>query len=338
MTKIAINGLGRIGRASLKIILETPELKLAAINDIAPVETLAYLLTYDTVYGRFGKTVEVGDGSLRIEGREIPVLSEKDPADLPWKEMGVEIVLECTGLFRTMDGVRKHIEAGATHAILSAPSKSEEMATVVHGTSERERPAVFSCASCTTNGITPVFEVVARRVGVRKAAMTTVHGYTASQNIVDGPHKKFRRGRAGAANLVPTTTGAAIATTKVLPEFSGRFDGVAIRAPIPCGSIADITFVTERPTSVEEINGIFTEESQSERYRGVLGVTSDPLVSSDILRDPRASIVDLEMTKVIDGDLVKVMSWYDNEWGYAAQMVREAVVIASATAQAGEGA
>lgn len=338
MTKIAINGLGRIGRASLKIILETPELELAAINDIAPVETLAYLLTNDTVYGRLEGTAVPCDGALRIDGRDIPILSEKDPAQLPWNEMGVDIVLECTGLFRNMEDVQKHIEAGATHAILSAPSKSEEMATVVHGASEGDRPAIFSCASCTTNGITPVFEVVARRVGIRKAAMTTVHGYTSSQNLVDGPSKKLRRGRAGAANLVPTTTGAAIATTKVLPEFEGRFDGVAIRAPIPCGSIADVTFVTEKPTSVDEINRIFTEESESDRYRGVLGVTNDPLVSSDILRDPRASIVDLEMTKVIDGDLVKVMCWYDNEWGYAAQMVREAAAVARGKKKSGEDA
>lgn len=325
MNKVAINGLGRIGRATLKIILDTPELELVAINDVAPLETLAYLLKYDTVYGRFGTSVEAGDGTLRIGGREIRVLSEKDPAQLPWKEMEVQTVFECTGIFRKTKDLQMHIEAGATHAILSAPSKSEEMMTVVHGTSEGDRPAVFSCASCTTNGITPVFEVVARRIGVRKAAMTTVHGYTSSQNLVDGPSKKLRRGRAAAANLVPTTTGAAIATTKVLPAFEGRFDGVAIRAPIPCGSIADLTFVTEKATSVEEINRIFTEESESERYRGILGVTRDPLVSSDILRDPRATVVDLEMTKVIDGDLVKVMSWYDNEWGYAAQMVREAV-------------
>ena len=325
MHRIALNGLGRIGRATLKIILDTPELELVAINDIAPVGNLAYLLKYDTVYGHFGKSVEAGEGLLRIDGREIPVLNEKDPTKLPWKEMDVDTVFECTGIFRTTEDLQKHIEAGATHAILSAPSKSEDMLTVVHGTSEDQRPATYSCASCTTNGITPVFEVVARRVGIRKAAMTTVHGYTTSQNIVDGPSKKLRRGRAGAANLVPTTTGAAIATTKVLPEFEGRFDGAAIRAPVPCGSIADLTFVMERATSVEEINGIFSEESESERYRGILGVTRDPLVSSDILRDPRATVVDLEMTKVIDGDLLKVMSWYDNEWGYAAQMVREAV-------------
>ena len=284
MTIIAINGLGRIGRATLKIILDPPELELTAINDMAPVETLAYPLAYDTVYGRCHQAVRGGDCILQIGGREIPVLSERDPADLPWRERGVEVVLECTGLFLKMQDLQKHVDAGARHVVLSAPSESGET--------------------------------------------TTIHAYTTSQNIVDGPSKKLRRGRAGAANLVPTSAGAAIATTKVLSGFAGRFDGVAIRAPIPCGSTADLAFVTEKSTSVEEINRIFTEESETARYRDVLGVTHDPIVSSDILRDPRASVVDLEMTKVIDGDPVKVMSWHDNEWGHAAQMAREAVMIA----------
>lgn len=328
MTKVAINGLGRIGRATLKLILDQPELELVAINDIAPLENLAYLLAYDTVYGRCNQTVKAGDGVLRIGDLEIQVFSEKDPARLPWKKLGVHLVFECTGLFRQTEELQKHIKAGAQRAILSAPGKSEEMVTVVHGSSQDERPAAYSCASCTTNCITPVFEVMARRVGVRKAVMTTIHAYTTSQNIVDGPNKAMRRGRAGAANLVPTTTGAALATTKVLPEFAGKFDGLAIRAPIPCGSIADLTFVTQRNVSVEEVNRIYTEEAASERYLGVMGVTQDPIVSSDILRDARAAVVDLEMTKVVDGDLVKMLAWYDNEWGYAAQMVREAVLIA----------
>lgn len=329
MTKVAINGLGRIGRATLKLILEQPELELVAINDIAPLENLAYLLAYDTVYGRCNQTVKAGDGALRIGDLEIPVFSEKDPVRLPWKKLDVHLVFECTGLFRQSEELEKHLEAGAQRAILSAPGKSEEMVTVVHGSSQDERPAAYSCASCTTNCITPVFEVMARRVGVRKAVMTTIHAYTTSQNIVDGPSKAMRRGRAGAANLVPTTTGAALATTKVLPEFVGKFDGLAIRAPIPCGSIADLTFVTQRNVSIEEVNRIFTEEAASERYLGVMGVTQDPIVSSDILRDSRAAVVDLEMTKVVDGDLVKMLAWYDNEWGYAAQMVREAVRISS---------
>lgn len=325
MTKVAINGLGRIGRATLKIVLETPELELVAVNDIAPLENLAYLLAYDTIYGRHPEAVKPGEGALLVGNKRIPALAEKDPAQLPWKKLQVDVVFECTGIFRKTEDVEKHLKAGAQHAILSAPAKSEDMVTVVHGSSGRERPAAYSCASCTTNCITPVTEVMQRRIGVRKAIMTTVHAYTSTQSIVDGPSKKLRRGRAGAANFVPTTTGAAIATTKVLPELKGKFDGVAIRAPIPCGSIADLVFLTSRGTSVEEVNRVFTEESKTDRYRGILGVTEDPLVSSDILRDPHAAVVDLELTKVIDGDLVKVMAWYDNEWGYAAQMVREAV-------------
>ncbi|MDR9502167.1 MAG: type I glyceraldehyde-3-phosphate dehydrogenase [Desulfurivibrionaceae bacterium] len=335
MNKVAINGLGRIGRATLKIIMENPELELVAINDIAPGDNLAYLLAYDTVYGRYHKTVHAAVNALVIDGREIPLFSEKDPAQLPWAKLGVDIVFECTGIFTTLEEMQKHIQAGARYALLSAPSKSKEMVTIVHSTSQQARPPVYSCASCTTNGITPVCEVMGRRLGVRKAAMSTVHAYTATQKIVDGPSKKLRRGRAGAANLVPSSTGAAAATTKVLPELEGKFDGVAIRVPVLCGSLADLTFVTERPTSVEEVNRIFKEESESERYRDVLGVTEDPLVSSDILRDSRATVVDLQMTKVIDGDLVKVMSWYDNEWGYAAQMVREAMGLAGSADKGG---
>jgi glyceraldehyde 3-phosphate dehydrogenase len=306
--RVAINGLGRIGRATLKILLDEPELELVAVNDIAPPENLAYLLKYDTVYGRYEKTVETGDGSLVVDGQSYQVLSQKDPASLTRKE-----------------DLQKHIQAGARHAILSAPEKGGGVSTVVHGVNAAEPDAqVISCASCTTNAITPVVEVMGRRIGVRKAIMTTVHAYTSSQAIVDGPAKKMRRGRAGAANLVPTSTGAAIATAKALPQYEGKFDGIAIRAPIPVGSIADITFVTERATSVDEVNTIFREEAESNRYQGILGVAEDPIVSADIVRDPRASVVDLESTQVVDGDLVKVMSWYDNEWGYAAQMVREA--------------
>lgn len=228
------------------------------------------------------------------------------------------------------EDLKKHLQAGAKYAILSAPTKSEDVPTVVHGTNipEEESVHMISCASCTTNCITPVVEIMGRRIGIKKAIMTTVHAYTSSQSIVDGPAKKTRRGRAGAANFVPTSTGAAIATTKVLPQYEGRFNGVAIRGPVAVGSIADIVFLTERETTVEEINSIFTEESESDRYQGILGVTKDPIVSSDVIQDPHASIVDLGMTQVIDGDLVKVMSWYDNEWGYASQMTKEAVRLA----------
>ncbi len=330
MAKVGINGLGRIGRATLKIILDTPQLDLVAINDIVPADNLAYLLKYDTVYGRFDKTVTVEDGDLVIDGKHYKMLNEKDPADLPWDELGVEIVLECSGMFTRREEMAKHLEAGAKRVLLSAPSKSQDVTTIVHGvnTEAGEGAQLVSCASCTTNAITPVVEVMKRRVGVKKAIMTTVHAYTSSQEIVDAPSKSVRRGRAGAANFVPTSTGAAIATTKTLPELEGLFDGVAVRGPVPCGSIADIIFVTERETSVDEVNNIFCEEAETDRYRGILEVTDDPWVSSDIIGDPRASVVDLEMTQVVDGDLVKVMSWYDNEWGYAAQLVRQTVEVA----------
>ncbi len=329
MAKVAINGFGRIGRAAFKVVLDTPELELMAVNDIAPLDNLAYLLKYDSVYGKYDKSVEVKDSNLVVDGKEYPFLQERDPADLPWEDMGVDIALECTGFFRTAEGLEKHLQAGAKFAILSAPAKSEGVPTVVHGVKvPDESIKMLSCASCTTNCITPVVEVMDRRFGVAKAIMTTIHAYTSTQAIVDGPSKKIRRGRAAAANFVPTSTGAAIATTQVLPELEGRFDGVAVRAPIPVGSISDIIFVTETDTSVDEVNDTFREEAASERYQGILGVSEDPIVSSDIVGDPRASVVDVGMTQVVDGNLVKVMSWYDNEWGFTNQMIREALRVA----------
>lgn len=324
--RIAINGLGRIGRATLKIIQDTPELELVAVNDIAAPDDLAYLLKYDTVYGRYEKEVSHDADKLIVGGNTIRVLSEKDPAKLPWGDMNIDLVFECTGVFTRKPDLEKHLQAGARNVILSAPAKGEDgVPFVVHGVNQADGAHVVSTASCTTNCIAPVIEVIGRRIGLHKAIMTTVHAYTSSQAIVDGPAKKWRRGRAAAANFVPTSTGAAKATTKALPQYEGKFDGVAIRGPVPIGSLADITIVAERPTSVAEINAIFEEEADSNRYKGVLGVTSDQIVSSDIIKDPRGSIVDLTMTQVVDGDLVKIMSWYDNEWGYAAQMVREGV-------------
>lgn len=329
MAKVAINGMGRIGRAAFKIILDRPELKLVAINDLIPPDGLAYLLQHDTCYGRYEKKVESDDNGLAVDGTKYKVVSEKDPTKLPWRDLGVDIVFECTGIFTKKEDLEKHIRAGAKHVILSAPSKSAEIVTVVYGVNKPESPVqVISCASCTTNCITPVVEVMGRRIGIKKAIMTTVHAYTSTQSLVDGFSKEIRRGRSGAVNLVPSPTGAAIATTKSLPQYDGKFDGVAIRAPLPVGSIADIVFLTERETTVEEVNRIFVEESKSERYRDVLGVAEAPFVSSDIIKDPRASVVDLELTQVVDKDLVKVMSWYDNEWGYTNQMIREGVRIA----------
>ena len=324
-TRIAINGLGRIGRAILKLVIDDPSLELVAVNDLVEVGNLAYLLRFDTVYGRYSKSVVIDGADLVIAGRKLRMLRSRDPAELPWKELRVDLVFECTGMFARRDDLEKHIRAGARFVLLSAPSHGGEVDTVVHGANvPGGTPSIISCASCTTNCITPIIEVIGRRLGFQKAVMTTVHAYTSSRSVVDGPSGHLRRGRAAGANLVPTTTGAALATTRALPQYAGLFDGIAVRAPIPVGSIADITFLASRKTSVVEVNQILTEESETERYAGVLGVSRDPLVSSDIIGDPRASIVDLELTKVVDGDLVKVLSWYDNEWGYANQMVREA--------------
>jgi glyceraldehyde 3-phosphate dehydrogenase len=325
MPTIAINGLGRIGRAALKILLDADGLDLIAVNDIADPDNLAYLIKHDTVYGGYQGEVSVERGALLVDGRRIPVLAERDPANLPWGELGVDLVLECTGVFSTADDLERHIDAGASYVILSSPTTSETVPTVVHGVNRPEgRPQIISCASCTTNCITPVIEVAHRRIGVERAVMTTIHAYTAGQQLVDGPSSRFRRGRAGAANLVPTSTGAARATTRAVPELVGRFDGVAVRAPIPVGSIADIVFVATRPTTAEAVNGAFRQEAATARYAGILGVTDDPLVSSDIVGDPRAAVIDLELTRVVDGTLVKVMAWYDNEWGFTHQMIREA--------------
>lgn len=325
MKKVAINGMGRIGRAVLKIALDRPELELAALNDLLPPDNLAYLLKYDSVYGRYDKEVKVEEKGLSIDGKSYRLFNEKDPEQLPWGDLGIDTIFECTGVFRKKEGMEKHLKAGAKRVILSAPEKTGEVATVVHGVNRPEgSPALISCASCTTNCIAPVVEIVGRHIGIKKATMTTVHAYTSSQSIVDGPKSKWRRGRAAAVNFVPTSTGAAKATTIALPQYNGKFDGVAIRGPVPVGSIADLVFVTERDVTVDEVNSLFREEAESDRYKGILGVAEDPIVSSDIVQDPRASIVDLNMTQVVDGDLLKVMSWYDNEWGYSAQMVREA--------------
>jgi glyceraldehyde 3-phosphate dehydrogenase len=233
--------------------------------------------------------------------------------------------MECTGIFRKRDELEGHLSAGAHRVMLSAPAKSDEIPTVVHGVNKLEGDSsIVSCASCTTNCVAPIVEVVGRRIGLRKAMMTTIHSYTSSQLIIDGFHRKARRGRAGANNFIPTSTGAAVATAKVLPDYEGKFDGVAVRGPVPAGSLVDIVLLTNQETSVKEVNSVIREESETDRYKGILGYTEDPIVSSDILRDTRASVVDLTMTQVVDSDLLKILSWYDNEWGYCCQMVRQA--------------
>ena len=327
--KIAINGMGRIGRAALKVILEEKELEIVAVNDIVAIENVAYLLNYDTVYGKYEHKVTHTKTALVVDGKTIPFYSMRNPEELPWGEHKVDLVIESTGVFTGYEDAERHIKAGAKTVVISAPTKSVEAPTVVHGVNtEAGHTAIFSCASCTTNNISPIVEILGRRLGIKKAIMTTVHAYTASQVAVDGPNKKnFRMGRAGAANIIPTTTGAAIATTKALPQYEGKFDGVAIRVPIPVGSLSDMTFVMEKNVTVNEVNAILEEESKTDRYKDVIDTTYDPIVSSDIIQSPYASTADLSMTRVVDGDLLKVMTWYDNEWGFTNQMVRQIMEI-----------
>jgi glyceraldehyde 3-phosphate dehydrogenase len=330
MMKVAINGLGRIGRATFKILANSPQLELAAINDPAPPDDLAYLLNHDTVYGRYPIQVKADRDTLTMADRRYSIFAERDPLDLPWKDLGIDVIFECSGQFNTKSALSKHLEAGAKRVILSAPAKDEDIPTVIYGVNPYDEKAgpILSCASCTTNCVAPIVEIIDRRLGLQKAVMTTTHAYTASQGLVDGPHKSKRRGRAAAANLVPAATGAAVATTRALPNLKGRFHGAAVRVPVPICSLSDIVMLTEQETSAPEVNDIFLQEARSDRYAGVLGVTEDPTVSSDIIQDSRASIVDVDMTQVVGGNLVKVMSWYDNEWGYASQMVRQAVSMA----------
>jgi glyceraldehyde 3-phosphate dehydrogenase len=325
MKRIAINGFGRIGRASLKLALESEDLEVVAINDLMHIENAAYLFKYDSIYGRYERTVETNDDKLLIGGKSISYFSIRDPKDLPWKKMQIDVVIESTGLFTNYADAEKHIIAGAKIVVLSGPTKSPEIPTVVYGVNTADgQTGIFSCASCTTNNISPLIEILGRRLGIKKAILNTVHAYTASQALVDAPSRREpRMGRAAAANLAPASTGAAIATTKALPQYAGKFDGVAIRTPVPIGSISDITFIAERTTSAEEINEILKQEAESERYREVVSVTDEPLVSSDIIKSSHAAIVDLELTRVVDGDLVKIMAWYDNEWGFSNQMIRQ---------------
>jgi glyceraldehyde 3-phosphate dehydrogenase len=325
MKRIAINGFGRIGRAALKVMMDERSLEVVAINDIMSIENAVYLLRYDSVYGKLQRDVKADGDYLVVGDKKIQYLSERDPGALPWKKLEVEVVIESTGLFTKREDAEKHIKAGAKTVLISAPTKSKDTPTVVHGVNQTDgKVSVFSCASCTTNNVAPVMEIIDRRIGAHKAILSTVHAYTASQTLVDAPSRKEpRMGRGGAVNLIPTSTGAAIATTKALPQLDGKFDGISIRTPVPVGSISDITFVAKRSTTPEEVNAILLEESQTPRYRNVLLVSDEPLVSSDIIQSPYASIVDAAMTRVVDGDLVKVLAWYDNEWGFTNQMIRE---------------
>jgi glyceraldehyde 3-phosphate dehydrogenase (phosphorylating) len=324
-TRIAINGLGRIGRATVRAAFECDaDVELAAFNDIADAETLAHLLAHDSVYGRFDADVEAADGAIRIDGVQIPVFSEADPTVLPWSDLGVDVVVEATGRFRTRDEAAKHLDAGAAKVVVSAPVKGAD-ATLVLGVNFAEylplEHAVLSNASCTTNCLAPVAKVLHETVGIRHGLMTTIHAYTGDQRLVDMPHKDLRRARAAAVNLVPTSTGAAKAIGLVIPELEGKLHGFAVRVPIPTGSIVDLTVETERPTSIEEVNELFRAHALAGDLAGILAYSEAPLVSSDIVKSPYSAIFDAPLTSVVDGTQVKVVAWYDNEWGYSNRLV-----------------
>jgi glyceraldehyde 3-phosphate dehydrogenase len=326
MKKVAINGFGRIGRAAFRIALTKKDVEVVAINDLTDASTLAHLLAYDTAYGRFEKDVRVSGSGLEIDGKLSPILSEPDPEKLPWNKHEVEVVLECTGRFVTEEASSAHIRAGAKKVILSAPAKGGDVTTVLRGVNDADfdASAILSNASCTTNCIAPVVQVLDEAFGIEKAMMSTIHSYTADQRLQDAPHKDARRSRAAAQNIIPTTTGAAIATTKVLPQLVGKFDGMAIRVPTIVVSLSDLTFLLKKEVSEEEVNEALIEASKSDRYAGVLAVTEEALVSSDFIGNTYSSIVDLSLTKVVDGNLVKVIAWYDNEWGYSNRLVEMA--------------
>lgn len=330
--RVAINGFGRIGRAFFKLAFDNPELDIVAINDLGDPEHLAYLLQYDSVYGRWKHMPEVRDGKLFVDGREIPFIQQKDPGALPWKNLDVDVVVESTGVFESYEKARVHITAGAKRVVLSAPAKDEDgpdAQTVLMGVNQAtlQTCQLSSNGSCTTNSASPVMQVLVEKLGVKKAFLSTVHGYTATQNLIDGPTKgsDFRRGRAAAQNIVPSSTGAAIAVARAVSQLAGKFDGIAMRVPVIVGSISQISFVSERPTRVEEINGILKAAVQEERWKGLLKTTEDQLVSTDIIGELCAAIVDLSMTRVVDGDLCSVCSWYDNEMGYTNTLVKHVV-------------
>jgi glyceraldehyde 3-phosphate dehydrogenase len=339
--KIAINGFGRIGRLFFRQAFDLPNMEIAAINDLGDLENLAYLLKYDSVYRTYGKEIKIDkeNGLLIVGGKQIKFIQEKDAAKLPWGSLGIDLVVESTGAFESFEKAKVHLDAGAKRVIISAPAKDAEGTmggeTVLVGINDGdfEKKVLVSNASCTTNAVSPIIAALSENPGIAKAVLNTVHAYTNTQTMVDSPVKgsDFRRGRAGAQNIIPSTTGAAIAVTRVIKELEGKFDGIALRVPVVTGSAADITFVAKRKTSVEEINNILREAAASERWQGILKVSEEQIVSSDIIGEPYGAIADLKFTKVIDGDLVKVLSWYDNEWGYVAMLIRQIAKIPNAS-------
>ena len=334
--KVAINGFGRIGRPSFKVLLEKEGVEVVAINDLGEIESLAYLLKYDTAYGVYSREIATKDlpdkeyNLLLVDDREIKVYSQPAPEKLPWAELGVDVVLECTGFFKERAKAEKHLQAGARKVVISAPTKDETIKTVVRGVNEKEiseNDNILSNASCTTNCIAPVMKVLEDVFGVEKSLMSTIHSYTSTQNLVDGASKKdLRRGRAAAQNVVPSTTGAAIATTKTLPALTGLFDGMAYRVPTLVGSISEVVALLKKEATAEEINDALREASQRE-LSGILAVTSEALVTHDIVGNPHSAIVQEDLTKVVAGNLVKVVAWYDNEWGYSNRLVELAEYI-----------
>ena len=322
--KIAINGFGRIGRNAFKLAFERDDIEVVAINDLTDTKTLAHLLKHDSTYGTYHHDVSYDDNSIFVAGKQIRVLAEKDPALLPWGEFGVDVVIEATGLFVQPEKARAHINAGAKKVVISAPAKGEGAKFIVLGVNEHElthEDDIISNASCTTNCIAPVMAILEREFGIEKSLMTTVHSYTASQRILDAPAKDLREARSAAENIVPTTTGAAIATAKVIPSLVGKFDGLSVRVPTAVVSLSDITAVLKRNTTKEEINEVFKRAAADPFYQGILTVTEEPLVSTDFKGNSHSSIVDLELTNVVGGNLVKIVAWYDNEWGYSNRLV-----------------
>ncbi|MBL1146152.1 MAG: type I glyceraldehyde-3-phosphate dehydrogenase [Pseudomonadota bacterium] len=330
--RVAINGFGRIGRLVLRAAFESGrnDVEIVAINDLADVNTNAHLLKYDTVHGRFNGDVSVANGNLIINGHEVKCIQERDPTALPWGDMGVDVAMECTGIFTGREAAGKHLEAGARKVLISAPGTDEDI-TVVYGVNSDALTGdhkIVSNASCTTNCLAPVAAVLHETVGIKHGFMTTIHSYTGDQRIVDTMHKDLHRARAGACNMIPTSTGAARAVGKVLPQLKGKLDGVAIRVPTPNVSVVDLKFVAEKDTTVEEINAAIKAAADGAMH-GVLGYYDEPLVSSDFNHDPRSSIFALNETKALDGRLIRVMSWYDNEWGFSSRMSDTAVKLAS---------
>lgn len=324
-TKLGINGFGRIGRNAFKIAFERSDVEIVAINDLTDTKTLAYLLKHDSNYGTYQHDVSYDDQSIIVNGKAIKVLAERDPSALPWGTLGVDVVIESTGFFTAKEDAEKHITGGgAKRVVISGPTKSEGVDTIVLGANEDKidgATSVVSNASCTTNSLAAVMAILDAEFGVEKSLLTTVHSYTASQAIQDAPKKDLREGRNGAENIVPTTTGAAIAVTKTLPQLEGKFDGLSIRVPTPVVSISDVTALLSRDVTVEEVNSVFKKAAADPFYQGILAVSEEPLVSRDYIGDSHSGTVDLLLTKVVGGNLIKIAVWYDNEWGYSNRLV-----------------